>query len=88
MLWMVKRVFFGADGELIQKHTDLDVNKRELGLMVPLVVLIFWMGIFPNTFLDWSKASVNHLVKNIDAYELSIYRAPLVKASQSPARDQ
>ncbi len=74
MLWMVKRVFFGAPGELVQKHRGhLDITKREMAVMVPLVVLIFWMGLFPNHFLDWSKASIYHMVKNKNSYELSIY---------------
>lgn len=75
MLWMVKRVFFGGEGELISKYKShgLDVNMRELGLMVPLILLIFWMGIFPNHFLDWSKASIDHLVNNKTNYELTIF---------------
>ena len=73
MLWMVKRVFFGAPGELIQKYAHLDINKREIGVMAPLVVLVFWMGLFPNHFLDWSKASIHHMVANKGSYELSIY---------------
>ena len=75
MLWMVKRIFFGAPGELIQKYENLDINKREFGVMLPLIILVFWMGLFPNHFLDWSKASINHIVKNKDSYELSIYES-------------
>ena len=81
MLWMVKRVFFGVPGELIRKYENLDINKRELGVMIPLIVLIFWMGIFPNHFLDWSQASVNHMVKNKGSYELSIYEPTFKRAN-------
>ena len=52
MLWMVKRVFFGEEGPIVTKYKDkgLDMNLREFVVMAPLVVLIFWMGIFPNHF--------------------------------------
>lgn len=74
MLWMVKRVFFGEEGELVQKYksSGLDLNLREWVVMAPLILLIFWMGIFPNHFLDYSKASLEHLIKNKANYELSV----------------
>ncbi|MBX2988139.1 MAG: NADH-quinone oxidoreductase subunit M [Bdellovibrionaceae bacterium] len=74
MLWMFMRVFFGPKGELVsdEHHPLHDLNAREIGVMIPLVVMIFWMGIFPNQFLDWSKASVDHLVKNRSSYNLTI----------------
>lgn len=76
MLWMVKRVFFGPAGELVKDHHHplKDLNLREIVVMAPLIVLVFWMGIFPNHFLDWSKASVEHLVNNKDNYQLAILK--------------
>jgi hypothetical protein len=44
--------------------------------MAPLIVLIFWMGIFPNHFLDYSKASIDHLVRSKDRYQLTIQTDP------------
>jgi NADH-quinone oxidoreductase subunit M len=73
MLWMFKRVFFGKRGELVNdvKHPLHDLSVREIGVLVPFVVLIFWMGVFPNDFLRWSDASVKHLVGNKRNYYLS-----------------
>ncbi|MCC7404707.1 MAG: NADH-quinone oxidoreductase subunit M [Bdellovibrionales bacterium] len=78
MLWMVKRVFFGEKGELVKKYEShgLDVNWREILVMAPLVVLVFWMGLFPNQFLRWSKASIDHLVENRLTYELPVVGVP------------
>jgi NADH-quinone oxidoreductase subunit M len=75
MLWMVKRVFFGPAGELVKDahHPLHDLSAREIAVMVPLVVLIFWMGLKPNFFLDYSKASLDHFVKNRDNYRLAIH---------------
>lgn len=74
MLWMFKRVFFGEKGELVrdEKHPLHDLSLREICVMVPMVVMVFWMGLFPNTFLNVSKASVDHFVKNYAHYELTI----------------
>jgi len=74
MLWMVKRVFFGAEGELVTKYKShgLDLGLREVCVMAPLILLIFWMGIFPNHFLKFTEASVQHLLNNKSNYELTV----------------
>jgi NADH-quinone oxidoreductase subunit M len=79
MLWMFKRVFFGQPGELVKDdhHPLHDLNLREIVVMVPLVIMVFWMGLMPNNFLDWSKASVDHLIQNRSAYNLTVYGAPV-----------
>lgn len=73
MLWMFKRVFFGEKGELVkdEHHPLHDLDLREIAVLVPLVVLVFWMGLFSTQFLDYSKASVDHLVKNRSSYNLT-----------------
>ena len=74
MLWMFKRVFFGEKGELVrdEKHPLHDLSAREVIVMAPLVLLIFWMGLIPNQFLNYSKASIDHLIQNKDAYQLGV----------------
>lgn len=84
MLWMVKRVFFGQAGPLIEKYGDkLEINRREIATLAPLVILIFWMGLAPNHFLDWSKASLDKVVNNQFNYELTI--APTAEGSTKVA---
>src|SRR5690606_19122704 len=80
MLWMVKRVFFGAKGDLVKGATAdssnpvlKDLSVREIAVLAPLVVLIFWMGIFPNQFLKYSKTSIEYFVDNKSDYRLPIY---------------
>lgn len=72
MLWMFKRVFFGEKGQLIMEadHPLTDLNAREIAVLTPLVILVFWMGILPNHFIDYSKSSVEHLVNNRTMYSL------------------
>ena len=50
MLWMYQRVFFGEVGEGLRHHMP-DLNLREWACMVPLVVMMVWMGIYTQTFL-------------------------------------
>jgi len=57
MLWMLQRVVFGKITN--PKNASLhDLNAREIGLLIPLLILMFVMGVFPRPFLDRSKASV------------------------------
>ena len=57
MLWMLQRVLFGKITN--PENAELsDLNSRELGLLVPLLVLMLFMGVYPRVFLDRSKASV------------------------------
>lgn len=76
MLWMFKRVFFGERGELVKdtSHPLHDLNFRELAVLAPLVILVFWMGLFPNHFLDYSKKSVEHLNVNRGSYQLEVHQ--------------
>lgn len=71
MLWMVKKVFFGEENKFLTEHHLHDLTKKEWVVLTPLVILIFWMGLFPNHFLDYSKSSLNYLNKNLNTYELS-----------------
>ncbi len=89
MLWMVKRVFFGPEGELVQKYksSGLDMNAREIFVMAPLVVLVFWMGLYPQTFLSYSKASLEHLVENKSNYSISL-PGESVKVDSSEGQDE
>jgi NADH-quinone oxidoreductase subunit M len=51
LLWMVQRVFFGKVTNEKNK-TLADLDWREIGLMVPLLILMVYMGVFPQPFLN------------------------------------
>ncbi len=78
MLWMVKKVFFGPKGELVNtsEHSSQqalqDLSFREIAVLVPIIVLIFWMGLFPNHFMDYSTKSIEHLIANQQNYSLEV----------------
>ncbi len=66
MLWMLQRVVFGK----VTKSANAtlpDLNAREIGLLLPLLILMLVMGVFPRPFLDRSKASVEAVRSRVAA---------------------
>jgi NADH-quinone oxidoreductase subunit M len=58
MLWMVQRVFFGPIAhEENQNLTDL--NAREWLYLLPIVALVFWIGVYPQAFLRKIEPSID-----------------------------
>ncbi|ACM18843.1 NADH dehydrogenase I, M subunit [Geotalea daltonii FRC-32] len=64
MLWMFQRVMFG---ELNNPKNQVlkDLNAREIAIMLPLLVLIFFMGVYPRPFLDKMSPSIVNLVQHV-----------------------
>ena len=50
MLWMYQRTMLGTTNQLTGQITDL--TWTEMATLIPLVVMIFWIGLFPGLFLD------------------------------------
>jgi NADH-quinone oxidoreductase subunit M len=65
-LWLYRQIIFG---ELTKDSLKaiLDMNRREIAVFLPLVLLTVWMGIYPNSFLDPMAASVDKLVGDYQA---------------------
>ena len=61
MLWMFQRVMFGElENPKNQKLEDL--NAREIAIMVPLIVLIFVIGVYPNPFIEKMTPSIKKVI--------------------------
>ena len=61
MLWMYRRVMFGQlDKEENKKLTD--INAREIGLLLPLMLFMVWIGIRPGDFMQFSEQAVDKLL--------------------------
>lgn len=66
LLWMFRRVMFGPlDKEANKQLTDL--TAREIGVMVPLVILMFWMGFNATPFLKLINPSSDKIVDEVNA---------------------
>jgi len=64
MLWMYQRVMYGDVTHDVNRHLN-DMNGREIALMIPIVLLMFWIGIYPNTFLRKMDQSSAHLIEQM-----------------------
>jgi NADH-quinone oxidoreductase subunit M len=47
-------------------ETLRDLTVRELATFLPLVVLVFWIGIFPKPFLDIIDKPVERIVRIVN----------------------
>jgi NADH-quinone oxidoreductase subunit M len=52
-------------GELTnpKNKTLTDLNAREIAIMVPLVVMIFVMGLYPKPFIDRMAPSIDRMIE-------------------------
>ena len=62
MLWMFQRVMFGAVTHPENEKIP-DLTRHELATLIPILALIFWIGIYPKPFLDTMDASVRHVLE-------------------------
>ena len=66
MLWMFQRVMFGKitrpENEKLQ-----DLSKREITILVPMVIMIFLMGIYPKLFFSKMDATVEKFLNDFKA---------------------
>ena len=65
MLWLYQRVFFMETNEKVAGLKDMD--GREILAVLPMVILIFWIGIYPDVFLGFMHSSVEHLIARVNS---------------------
>ena len=93
MLSMVQKVFFGPIKHKENKHLT-DMNPRELIAAMPLVAMVFVIGLFPRIFLDNMHGACervrtefeNRLAQNpaTNDSETSFYRGPTKLVDRAP----
>ncbi len=71
LLWMFQRVMFGKN-ENPANHNLSDLSPRETWMMVPIILFIVWIGVYPKTFLDKSEMSTRVLVNKIHKVKFGI----------------
>jgi NADH-quinone oxidoreductase subunit M len=65
MLWMYQRVMFGEVTHEENQHL-LDLNIRELTVLVPIVLVIVWIGMYPQPFLKRVEISTKAIVERVN----------------------
>ena len=66
MLWLYQRV---ALGKITNPHNEhlVDMNLREIAASLPLVFLVFFIGLYPNAALQIIHVSASNLIQHVNA---------------------
>jgi NADH-quinone oxidoreductase subunit M len=64
MLWATQRVFFNRFTNPANEGLA-DLNVRELAVLVPLILGMFWMGLYPGPILRRTESAVRHYVEMV-----------------------
>jgi len=81
MLWLYQQVFFGEI--TIEENKKLkDVNLREQWTLIPLIVMCFWIGLYPKPFFRIMEPSIQRIVRAVDKDYLN---RPVAKLPAAPA---
>ena len=86
ILWMYQRVIFGkitnSSNEILK-----DLSIREFFLLIPIIIFIVWIGIYPRTFLDKSSATTKHIISIIQPFQYKVHtlqKIEVLSTSQKP----
>ncbi len=66
LLWMYQRVFFGAITKESNRRLP-DLSAREWAILVPVLLLIVWIGVYPASFTGRTEASVQALIAQVQS---------------------
>ncbi|MBL7161737.1 MAG: NADH-quinone oxidoreductase subunit M [Anaerolineales bacterium] len=72
LLYMFQKMFLGPEGSVVEEvkklgHSIKDLNKREIVTLVPILVLIFWIGLYPKPFFALIAPAVDKLVAAVQS---------------------
>ena len=82
LLWLYQRVFWGKVTN--EKNASLqDLTSRELATLVPLVVLCFWIGLYPKPFLEYLHKPMARLAATLQPQKFGA--PPAAHAALTPA---
>ncbi len=85
LLILFQRMFFGPiTNEENRKVSDL--NRLEIGLLVPMVIFIVWIGVQPNTFLKVSESSTRAVIGVVERAKGNTEFAAEANARLNPVR--
>ena len=75
LLWMYQRVIFGEIRQEANRRLT-DLTPREWAILVPVLVFIVWIGVYPKTFTAKTEASVQALIAQVES-KASVANAPV-----------
>lgn len=75
MLWSTQRVFFNRFTNPLNEGLS-DLNRRELAVVVPLILAMLWIGLYPKPILRRTESAARQYVESVEQH---------LPASRSPA---
>ena len=93
LLWLYQRVFWGKITNEENRHLK-DLNARELATLIPLVVLCFWIGIYPKPVLSFLEVPAKRLAaivqptKGFDAAPVALAAPPAAAQAEGPETER
>ncbi|MBI3258340.1 MAG: NADH-quinone oxidoreductase subunit M [Ignavibacteriae bacterium] len=76
LLWMFQRVMFGTNDNP-KNHGLKDLSASEYWQLVPIALLIVWLGVYPRTFMVVSEQSTQALVGKLEKLKFGKTNYPL-----------
>ena len=78
ILYMFQKMFLGPQGEIVDEvkhhgHSLRDLNWREIATIAPLLLFIFWIGLYPKPFFALMAPSVDKLVAALQTAALAMH---------------
>jgi NADH-quinone oxidoreductase subunit M len=85
LLWAIQRILFNSLDKKENEHIP-DLNWREIGLMVPFVIVIIWLGVYPAPVLRRMEPSAQKLVTTVEQGVQHARQAALPVVAESEPR--
>jgi len=63
MLWMYQRTMLGNPNEISQRVSDISLT--ETIPLIPIVIMVIWIGVFPNFFLHMAEPAIREIMNLI-----------------------
>jgi NADH-quinone oxidoreductase subunit M len=80
ILYMFQKMFMGPQGEIVDEVKQhghgrgiRDLNWREIAIMVPILILIFWIGLYPKPFFALIAPAVDQLAANLSNVTVAMH---------------
>ncbi len=65
ILWAIQRVYLGSEYKGPHEEEIVPINARELFVLVPLLVLAIWFGVFPATVFNYMDETIDAQVETL-----------------------
>lgn len=71
MLYMFQKLFLGPVDKEENKGLK-DLNWREIAILVPIIVMIFWIGLYPKPFFELISPAVDKMMATLQAVSVAV----------------